>query len=116
MARILATILILFALPAAAEYAVVGPITGEVCEGRIFKSCSNYEVVAVSDEARTSVDKPLRQFRYVDFHKARVGLCMLNTATLGDRLYTLDASKKLKEIRPEYVIFKCVKRPKPKKG
>jgi len=110
MAHILALIVILFALPAAADYAVVGPITGQVCEGRFFKSCSNHEVVAVSDEARTSVDKPVRQFRYVDFHKAKVGLCILNTATLGDRIYTTDETKKLKEIQPEYVIFKCVKR------
>ncbi len=109
MARTLALILILFAFPAAAEYAVVGPITAQVCEGTIFKSCSNYEVVAVSDEARTSMEKPVRVFRYVDFHKARVGLCILNTATLGDRVYTSDDTTKFKEIKPKYVIFKCVK-------
>ena len=90
MAKILAAILILFALPAAADYAVVGPIIGQVCEGKIFKSCSNHEVVAVSDEDRSSIEKPVQQFRYVDFHKARVGLCAINTATLGERVYTID--------------------------
>jgi hypothetical protein len=114
---ILATLLLLAASSASADYLRAGPVKAHVCRGFLIEVCRPTQIDAVSEDGKNFF-MPIEEFVAVDEFDSRLKLCHVRTRSgwwhwaLGfivktTRFYETGSDGAFVQVYPEYVSFAC---------